>query len=602
MERIIGSNRCRRHHHSTSDLQHRVSNNHDYKTVIASVQNGGSFTANVLVVNGVQSVTIDKIDPATIFDDNPNTGGGKRVFPDKNDPSDTVNRKRVRVSALTSLSSNKTIYFKSFDLDDPSANAAPIDTNGFIGDDNRGGVGTPAHAGLLSPVGGNGTTNSASARTDANGVASVDLTVTMQPGDNFMVAASDDSSYLNGLTVNQILLQDSGGNIVGSGTPKAKASPMLTVWRRVHLEVDSMEAVPTTGPQKNSVAGKVTSINGTSTMATIVFTDQNLNDGSPKLDDPPPGTGNGRFEKGTIKIGTTGNITATADLQGNGTNYVQKNTGSGIVIPCTVTKSGETDVTGSVLSLLSNVVKIAITTGTLTTSFVGGTISIGGVGMTITAVNVADSSVTVDTLANIPVELVDDDAATLPQLPDVSLMEQKYQPAYILAVVDGGGTAANNKTNVPFLLNVQVDTNSDVNAELQATSAMESDGNRADSFWIAYVLTAFQQRPYSTSLQRGDNDADTEVALGGITEDAGLGSIIFIEELRDEEHEIGITETAATVAHEVAHQFLLEDCPAAHPCDPNIHDMMGAGFYLSDSRFSDSDLNILRSRIKSPGR
>src|SRR6185369_11366118 len=134
--------------------------------------------ANVLVVNGVQSVTIDKIDPATEFNDNPNTGGGKRVFPDKNDPSDTVDRKRVRVTALTSLPSKKTIYFKSFDLDDPSANAAPIDTNGSVGDDNRGGVGTPAHAGLLSPVGGTGTTNSASAKTDTSGNASVDLVVT----------------------------------------------------------------------------------------------------------------------------------------------------------------------------------------------------------------------------------------------------------------------------------------------------------------------------------------------------------------------------------------------------------------------------------------
>jgi hypothetical protein len=241
------------------------SNNHDYKTVIASVQNGGSYTANVLVVNGVQSVTIDKIDPATEFNDNPNTGGGKRVFPDKNDPSDTVDRKRVRVTALTSLPSKKTIYFKSFDLDDPSANAAPIDTNGSVGDDNRGGVGTPAHAGLLSPVGGTGTTNSASAKTDTSGNASVDLVVTMQAGDNFMVAASDDLTYLNALTVNQILLQDSGGNIVGSGTPKAKASPMLTVWRRVHVEVDSMDVVPTTAPWNNHVSGHITEVNGTTT-------------------------------------------------------------------------------------------------------------------------------------------------------------------------------------------------------------------------------------------------------------------------------------------------------------------------------------------------
>jgi hypothetical protein len=583
------------------------SNNHDYKTVIASVQNGTNNTANVLVVNGVQSVTIDKIDQATLFDDNPNTGLGKRVFPDKNGPSDTVDRKRVRVNALTSLGSKKTIYFKSFDLDDPSTDAGPVDTNGPTGNDNRGGQGSAAQFGILSAVGGTGTTNSASAKTDNNGTASVDLTVTMQAGDNFMVAASDDSAYLNGLTVNQILLQDSGGNIVGSGTPKAKASPMLTVWRRVHLEVDSMEAVPTTGSQKNSITGNITSINGTSTIATIAFVDQNLDDGSPKLDNAPPNNGNGRFENGTIRIGTAGNVTATADLQGNGALYVQKNTGSGIVIPCTVSKSGETDVTGNVISLLTNVFKISITGGTLTSNFVGGAINVGGVSMNITAVNTTDSSVTVDALGNIPIELVDDDVAGLPQVPDTSLVEEKYQPAYIMPVVDGGGDPNNNnnKTTVPFKLYIQSDSNSALDTELNATNALESDGNRADSFWVAYLLSAYQGNPSVTvNLARGDNDADSESGLGGVNSGVnGRGAFIFVEDIRDEEHELGITIGPSVPPHEIAHQFGLLDCGSpSHSCDSTIHDLMGSNYYLSDSKFSDADLNTLRNRIKSPGR
>jgi len=74
-----------------------------------------------------------------------------------------------------------------------------------------------------------------------------------------------------------------------------------------------------------------------------------------------------------------------------------------------VSESGETDVIGNVISLLSNVVKIGVTGGTLNTNFVGGTITIGGVRMTITAVNDTDSSVTVAALADIPMVLVDDD-------------------------------------------------------------------------------------------------------------------------------------------------------------------------------------------------
>lgn len=229
------------------------------------------------------------------------------------------------MKARTTFGAGQTIYFKSFDLDDPSTDDAPVDATGAAGNDNRGGSGTAQQYGILSQVGGSGTTNSASATTDANGVASVDLTVTMQPGDNFTVAASHDQKYLNGLTVAGATLKDSAGLLVGADTPKAKASPMLTVWRRLHLEVDSMEQMPATGPQRNSVAGRITFVNGTSTIATIVGVNQNLDDGSPqKLDNPPPNTGNGRFENGKIRVGAPGSVTETPDLMGNATSYVQR--------------------------------------------------------------------------------------------------------------------------------------------------------------------------------------------------------------------------------------------------------------------------------------
>lgn len=579
-------------------------NTKDYKTVIATVNNGGgSNTANVIVADGVKSIVFEAIDPSSTIDDNPNTGGGKRIFPDKTNPSDTVNRRKVRVKAQTTFGTGQTIFFKSFDLDDPSSDTAPVDSNGGAGNDNRGGQGTAQQFGILSAVGGTGTTNSASATTDANGLVAVELTVTTQPGDNFMVAASHDSTYLNGLTVSATTLKDSGGVTVGSSTVKAKASPMLTVWRTLHLEIDSMEAVPTTGAQKNSVTGKITSVTATGNIATVVNVDQNLDDGSPKLDNTP-NPDNGRFENGRIRIGTTGNVTETADLRGNGTFYVEKDAGSGIVIPCTVSKSGETDVTGNVVSLLNNVFKIGVTGGTLTANFVGGTITVGGMGMTITAVNDTDSTVTVSALADIPIELIDDDAAAMPQLPDTSLMQAKYAPAYILPVVDGGGNSANNKTNVPFILNIQSDSSTALDAELNAPNALESDANRVDNFWIGYMLAAYQGSPYSTILSRGDNDPNGEDALGGVNSGLnGRGGFIFIEEIRDEELEYGITEAAATIPHEIAHQFGIQDCgTVTHQCDNSIHDMMGQFFNQPDSRFSDADLNLLRARIKSPGR
>lgn len=104
-------------------------------------------------------------------------------------------------AALTSFGSGQTIYFKSFDLDDPSTDAAPVDSNGAAGNDNRGGIGTAQQYGILSVVGGNGTTNSVSAKTDANGIVSVDLMVTMQPGEAYQ------SKELLPVGMNEILSQ-----------------------------------------------------------------------------------------------------------------------------------------------------------------------------------------------------------------------------------------------------------------------------------------------------------------------------------------------------------------------------------------------------------
>lgn len=169
----------------------------------------------------VDSLILEQIDSP--LDANPNSGGGlsvsdnRRIFPDKVTPSDALNRRRVRVRATTSLGANKTVYFKAFDVDDPSSDATPVDANGSAGNDNRG---VPANSfGGLSAT---------SAQTDSNGVATVEFMTTMQPGDNFRIAASADQTYLNGLFSTGISVKDSTGAFLP--TQKAKATPMLTVW------------------------------------------------------------------------------------------------------------------------------------------------------------------------------------------------------------------------------------------------------------------------------------------------------------------------------------------------------------------------------------
>ncbi|MFN2455863.1 MAG: hypothetical protein ABR577_16765 [Pyrinomonadaceae bacterium] len=243
---------------------------------------------------GVNSVVFEDIDSP--LDANPNAGGGRRIYPEKRTASDMTNRRRVRVRANTSFGANQAIYFRSFDLDDPSTDAPPVDPNSSLGDDNRGG--TP-QAGTLSQVNTAGSSAAISAQTDSNGVARVDFTVITQPGNNYMIAASEDQAYLNGLTVSRITLRDSTGSTLP--TDKAKATEMLTVWRRVHIESDSMGLV-----NGNEINGLVMSANpNPRANTTVLNVDQILE--------------NDRFENGLMRITGIGDF----PVVGNGRGRVQ---------------------------------------------------------------------------------------------------------------------------------------------------------------------------------------------------------------------------------------------------------------------------------------
>ena len=201
-----------------------------------SPQVGCIFNPQTLAVANIASLLLEAIDSP--LDNNPNAGGGQRIFPDNQTAADAVNRRRVRLRAtLSSPAPNRPIFFRSFDIDDPSSNVGPVDANGANGDDNRG----MPQAGTLS---------AASAQTDASGAAQVELTVTMQPGDNFRLAAACNSTYLGGVVVNGTDLRDSSGNTLP--TQRANVTNMLTVWRRVHVEMDSTGLVA-----GNQVAGTI---------------------------------------------------------------------------------------------------------------------------------------------------------------------------------------------------------------------------------------------------------------------------------------------------------------------------------------------------------
>lgn len=241
------------------------------------------------------------------LDNNPNAGGGLRIFPERNSPSDTNFRDSVIVTATISPPAPFVeVNFRVFDPDDPSSNAAPLDPNGAAGNDNLPDL-------TFRPL--SGTLSGPAARTDSLGRASVRLTIGRQPGNNYVVAATTDPFYANGLRLRAAdgsVIEDSVG--VALPNARAKRTPMLTAWRRVHVEVDRMANVAG-NTVEGVVAGVTNSPAGTSTI--------DLGLGLPA----PGATGQdglrNRFEGGTFTVTASGRSTAygvvsnTANAAGN---------------------------------------------------------------------------------------------------------------------------------------------------------------------------------------------------------------------------------------------------------------------------------------------
>jgi len=179
-------------------------------------------TAATYTVYEVTSLVWETYGSNTALDTCPKYGG-KRIFPGKKTMTDgsASDRRKVTVKATVSPAiQGRTVYFKSWDVDDPSTNSSPVDTNGSAGADNRNG--------------GAGTLSAASATTNAGGEATVTLTVSLRPGDNYRGAAACNQGKLNAMTQAQ----------ADAGTPPdyVKLSEMLTVWRKLWIDSDRMQA------------------------------------------------------------------------------------------------------------------------------------------------------------------------------------------------------------------------------------------------------------------------------------------------------------------------------------------------------------------------
>ncbi|HYC00577.1 MAG TPA: transglutaminase-like domain-containing protein [Candidatus Limnocylindrales bacterium] len=185
----------------------------------------------------------------------PDKPGGRRIFAGKptKDAADRGNRVKVRATLSMAVPAGKMkVNLVSFDVADPT---------GLIDANHGEAMGTPAE-GMLS--------DQDPATTGSNEVW-VDFTTTMQPGDNFKIFASTNKKMIDNLTdaIAEANTDEQGATMNARLMPLA--SERLTVWRRVHVERDSMGNVAS-----NRITGSITAVTNNGNGTSTVTTDQNF--------------------------------------------------------------------------------------------------------------------------------------------------------------------------------------------------------------------------------------------------------------------------------------------------------------------------------------
>lgn len=458
-----------------------------------------------------------------------------RVFPDARVKQDgTIEasaRDKVDVRVTLSVTPVRPVklYLDSFDVDDPSDDKHPVDreTNS---EDNRGtpktGKFTGESAGVIEKL-------------FTNKMENVEFQVTLRAGDNFRVVANGDKDFLLALrnddgtlgnkNVDKLRIIDP--KVAATGTPAQReirdagkyASDVLTVWRFLHVEADSMGVVA-----GNQVKGNITALvpPGSGT-ATRVNVDNTLRDGSRDLDSVS--AKNGRFEKGSLVVAATTTINA---VDGNGRKHVKRSAG----VPVTTTPLpfaaidndswGNATLGGTVTIITDSAGKWLLKLNVISSSetptdwpdFKGGTLSVAaGPKMAITDTFPLISSVEVSKL-RIPYTMTDDDAIKGDVTdPDTSGIAAIYQPAYIVPLFDTG----KDNGDVPFVVNSE---DADIPSHIKSGKEVVKSTER---YWAVTALNAYQRKAVA------DNDPNNEGTPRARAVRSVHGVLMAVESIRD---------------------------------------------------------------------
>lgn len=179
---------------------------------------------------------------------------GKRYFSGGATPSAKANRTRLNVKVTLPGLSGKTVNIKAFDVDDPTPHE--WDPEGII-DDND----TETYKVGNDNFNTSGLFTTSSKVLDADGSATFEFVSSSKPGSNFRVAATL-SEFATSL--NELQVANSSNDHYVSPDDEAVSgfigglSPTLTIWRRLHVEFDSMRSIESS-TEENSEAGYISS-------------------------------------------------------------------------------------------------------------------------------------------------------------------------------------------------------------------------------------------------------------------------------------------------------------------------------------------------------
>lgn len=511
----------------------------------------------VLTALGVEEVTWQGAGAAAAIDDDPSwpataEGQGKRVFPGKRweggAPSGQSQQEVVVEVKLTAKPVRPVeLHLKSFDVDDPSSEDPIIDDESEA-DDNRHDV-DPGPAGIFVDSG-----KETHSLTMAEQSARTGFKVGLRPGDNYRVVVGVDEAQLADMENNDKELAKHGprhttkvvdpdllaetGSVLDSRIREHVhyESPVLTVWRRLHAEVDNMGPVAENdekvGVVKVIPTGDWTADPGPAKQQSRLQLDANLFDELPKESRSERLYHRNSFHRGKMRLGSE-----EFEITGNSSN-----------------SNGSDD-------------EIRV------------------------AYDKTRKALTEDDFKNLQVTLEDNDPQRdgdpVPPI-NFTLTDSELARAYIEL---DRKTLPNSSQPVPFILHFK----DDQQTYLKPLFAKHFQNKGLDDdpeFWVVYVLNAYQ----GMLREDGDGNKDTG-AISGQTDANqsgpnaganGYGIVVFQESGRELAEDRGTAGWAldTTPAHEIAHLFRSTH---AHG------DIMDFEMNNRRPEYSPTTLNLLRS-------